>query len=267
DFKLWIQRPRQHFQVLCRYVLRFDNVLRRAAAWRQHQVGALQALTSHPGEWLPNLDAMGAHDAFEPPRDELHPRSHRCQVGMRRDHQFGASPSGTERRCREACLGSRTPGEYKFAGADGHAVKLGRIVQAEEPALHFSVVCEFSKDCGEMPSGALYAAGCVQLREEANQHARSLPSAALDGKPSRSSVPVHRCSFLVEGVSLTLRNPRSTVRRILLSVFLLCPLPILAQSSCPPLQSPRIDSSKILFTARQESELGEIVRQQFESEF
>jgi hypothetical protein len=31
-------------------------------------------------------------------------------------------------------------------------------------------------------SGALYAAGCVQLREEADEHALSLPSTANDGK-------------------------------------------------------------------------------------
>jgi len=40
-----------------------------------------------------------------------------------------------------------------------------------------------------------------------------------------------------------------------------------AQSSCPPLQAPSADPSRLLFTAQQESELGEIVRQQFETEF
>jgi WD40 repeat protein len=40
-----------------------------------------------------------------------------------------------------------------------------------------------------------------------------------------------------------------------------------AQSICPPLQAPLFDSSQLLFTPQQESELGEIVRQQFESEF
>jgi hypothetical protein len=35
-----------------------------------------------------------------------------------------------------------------------------------------------------MPSGALHAARGVQLREESNQHALSLPSTAPDGKRS-----------------------------------------------------------------------------------
>jgi WD40 repeat protein len=41
----------------------------------------------------------------------------------------------------------------------------------------------------------------------------------------------------------------------------------LAQSTCPPLQAPPVDSSRLLFTPQQESELGEIIRQQLESEF
>ena len=40
-----------------------------------------------------------------------------------------------------------------------------------------------------------------------------------------------------------------------------------AQSVCPPLQPPPIDPAKLLFTAQQEQELGEIVRQQIESRF
>lgn len=40
-----------------------------------------------------------------------------------------------------------------------------------------------------------------------------------------------------------------------------------AQTSCPALQAPPIDSSKLLFSPQQEQELGEIVRQQMESRF
>lgn len=40
-----------------------------------------------------------------------------------------------------------------------------------------------------------------------------------------------------------------------------------AQSGCPPLPAPVFDSRKLLFTPQQEEELGEIVRQQLESEF
>ncbi len=39
------------------------------------------------------------------------------------------------------------------------------------------------------------------------------------------------------------------------------------QSNCPPLQAPVVDSSKLLFTPAQEEELGQILRQQTESEF
>jgi len=40
-----------------------------------------------------------------------------------------------------------------------------------------------------------------------------------------------------------------------------------AQSSCPPLLAPAPAPAKLLFTPRQEGELGEIIRQQFESDF
>src|SRR6266852_4537772 len=40
-----------------------------------------------------------------------------------------------------------------------------------------------------------------------------------------------------------------------------------AQSTCPPLLAPAPDPAKLLFTPRQEGELGEIVRPQFESDF
>jgi WD40 repeat protein len=40
-----------------------------------------------------------------------------------------------------------------------------------------------------------------------------------------------------------------------------------AQSDCPPLQAPSPDPARLLFTPKQEAELGEIVRQQLESEF
>lgn len=40
-----------------------------------------------------------------------------------------------------------------------------------------------------------------------------------------------------------------------------------AQSSCPPLQAPVPDPAKLLFTPQQETELGQIIRQQLESEF
>jgi WD40 repeat protein len=57
--------------------------------------------------------------------------------------------------------------------------------------------------------------------------------------------------------------------RCALRIAILCVLVSSArgQSTCPPLQAPPFDPSRLLFTPQQESELGEIVRQQFESEF
>src|SRR6266849_2922292 len=52
---------------------------------------------------------------------------------------------------------------------------------------------------------------------------------------------------------------------VLLVLFLLSEAR--GQSSCPPLQAPAPDPAKLLFTPQQEMELGEIVRQQVESEF
>ncbi len=55
--------------------------------------------------------------------------------------------------------------------------------------------------------------------------------------------------------------------------YLLLPLGLLVcsvasgQQSCPPLQPPTPDPAKLLFTPKQETELGEIFRQQFESDF
>ena len=40
-----------------------------------------------------------------------------------------------------------------------------------------------------------------------------------------------------------------------------------AQTTCPALQAPPIDPSKLLFSPEQEQQLGEIVRQQMESRF
>lgn len=50
-----------------------------------------------------------------------------------------------------------------------------------------------------------------------------------------------------------------------LALFL-CPIAS-AQQACPPIQPPTTDSSKIFFTPRQEIELGDIIRQQFDRDF
>src|SRR6202030_2708892 len=51
-------------------------------------------------------------------------------------------------------------------------------------------------------------------------------------------------------------------------LLVLCLVPgARGQSDLPPLQAPAPDPAKLLFTPQQEMELGEIVRQQLESEF
>jgi len=56
-------------------------------------------------------------------------------------------------------------------------------------------------------------------------------------------------------------------RTLLLAIFFLPALRVDAQSTCPPLVAPTPDPAKLLFTPRQEEDLGEIIRQQLESEF
>ncbi len=58
-----------------------------------------------------------------------------------------------------------------------------------------------------------------------------------------------------------------TVRSFFLSLcFVVCSVSS-AQQACPPVQPPAPDPSKLIFTTKQETELGEIIRQQFESDF
>jgi WD40 repeat protein len=58
------------------------------------------------------------------------------------------------------------------------------------------------------------------------------------------------------------------MRPFIVALLALCLLPAArGQSGCPPLQAPAPDPAKLLFTPQQEMELGEIVRQQMESEF
>jgi WD40 repeat protein len=58
-----------------------------------------------------------------------------------------------------------------------------------------------------------------------------------------------------------------TGRSLLLSLCLLLPSLVSAQQACPPIQVPPPDPSKLLFTPKQETELGEIIRQQSDSDF
>ena len=51
------------------------------------------------------------------------------------------------------------------------------------------------------------------------------------------------------------------------ALVFLVPVQVSAQNACPPLQSPPLDPSKVLFSPAQEMELGEVIRQQVESDF
>jgi hypothetical protein len=56
-------------------------------------------------------------------------------------------------------------------------------------------------------------------------------------------------------------------RALRFALLFFCTATVRAQSSCPPLQTPAPDPAKLLFSPQQEMELGEIIRQQLESEF
>ncbi len=63
-------------------------------------------------------------------------------------------------------------------------------------------------------------------------------------------------------------NQEGKLRCTLLSAIFFLLAPVLgAQTTCPPLLAPAPDPAKLLFTPQQEMELGEIVRQQQESDF
>ena len=76
------------------------------------------------------------------------------------------------------------------AATQDHAVQLRRIVQAEQPALHAAAGGEFTHHRRQVAAHALHSAGCIQFREEADEHALSLPTAALNGKSG--------CIFMAE---------------------------------------------------------------------
>jgi hypothetical protein len=56
-------------------------------------------------------------------------------------------------------------------------------------------------------------------------------------------------------------------RTLPIALFFFCAAAVRSQSSCPSLQTPAPDPTKLLFTPKQEMELGEIIRQQIENEF
>jgi hypothetical protein len=64
-------------------------------------------------------------------------------------------------------------------------MEFSRIIQAEQAAIHAAAGREFRQHRRQVPPCALHAAGRIQLWEEANKHALSLPSAAPERKTAR----------------------------------------------------------------------------------
>ena len=56
-------------------------------------------------------------------------------------------------------------------------------------------------------------------------------------------------------------------RALRFAVLFFCAFSVRAQSACPPLEAPAPDPAKLLFSPQQEMELGDIIRQQLESDF
>src|SRR5713101_4989416 len=101
---------------------------------------------------------------------------------MRRKHEFRPPARRFQRREYEAGFRSRTACKREFTSADRHAMQLGRIIQADEAAFHVARGGELRQHRRQVAAGALHAAGRVQFREEANDHASSLSTAATERK-------------------------------------------------------------------------------------
>ncbi len=101
---------------------------------------------------------------------------------MRRQDQFRVAARAAQGRSGKAAFGASATGKNKFAAADGHAMKLRRIIEAEQAALHGAAGGEFREYRGEMTASALDAAGRVQFRKYANEHWVSLPSVRMERK-------------------------------------------------------------------------------------
>lgn len=101
---------------------------------------------------------------------------------MPRNYHLCAPPCSTRRRCAESRFSARVAGENELARAHRHAVQLGRIVQAKQPALHPMTCCKFTHYRSNVPPRPLHSAGRVQLWEESKKHASSLPITAPENK-------------------------------------------------------------------------------------
>jgi hypothetical protein len=97
---------------------------------------------------------------------------------MSSQNDFHFAPGGPQSCRYEASFSAVTPGENEFALSQRHAVELGRIVQADQPAFHSPGGRKFAHHCRHMAARALHPPGRIQFREESDEHALSLPRAA-----------------------------------------------------------------------------------------
>ena len=87
---------------------------------------------------------MRAHDRPYPWRADVHGLRHRSQVRVSGQHEFPLPPRRPYRRNDQPRLGPRAAGECELALADFHAMRLGRIVEAEQTALHAARLCKLT---------------------------------------------------------------------------------------------------------------------------
>ena len=104
----------------------------------------------------------------------------RTRIGLR----FRSPSSCAHRRRSEAAFGALAPGENKFASRDRHAMQLRGVIQAEQAAFHAAARGEFRHHRRQMAARSLDSPGRFQFREETDNHAQSLPTAAAEGKLS-----------------------------------------------------------------------------------
>ena len=125
---------------------------------------------------------MRPDDGFCTARKKLRASRHRRKKRMPRNHHFRAPRRSARRRRAKSRFSARAAREHELARTHRHAVQLGRIVQAEQPALHPMACGKFTHYRGDVPARPLHSAGRVQLREESKEHASSLPSTTQENK-------------------------------------------------------------------------------------
>jgi hypothetical protein len=106
----------------------------------------------------------------------------RRKVWVSHKNQLGPAARRSHCRCHQSHLATLAAREYKFALSHGHAVQFWRVVKAEQAAFHSVARGKFREDRRHLAAGTLHPSGRVQLREQSDEHAPSLPTAARERK-------------------------------------------------------------------------------------